>query len=197
MAKITAPFFGLKASGSLGKALVYATWKGIDYVRRYVIPANPKSALQQAQRGYLHSGVDKWHALNLTELDYTSWNRWARYRMKPMSGFNSFVQSFIAVARNVLSWAGLRGIGALNITSTQALVVISSLGNDATLTVPVFGGVSPGYLPNLGNATWNAGTSRYEYTWAGLSTKVNYFLRFGASKAGYEGYSGLHTFITL
>lgn len=50
MAKVTMPLGSLSASGSLGKALVFAGWKGIQYVRKYVIPANPQSADQGDQR---------------------------------------------------------------------------------------------------------------------------------------------------
>jgi len=38
-----------KASGRLG-GLVFATWKGIQYARTWVIPANPRTAPQLAQR---------------------------------------------------------------------------------------------------------------------------------------------------
>lgn len=46
MAKVTGPLFSMTASGQLGKAIVYASWKGIEYVREYLIPANPKTANQ-------------------------------------------------------------------------------------------------------------------------------------------------------
>ena len=57
MAKLKAPFLSLGASGQLGKAVVAFPWKGIDALREYVIPTNPKSAKQQTQRGYLSGAV--------------------------------------------------------------------------------------------------------------------------------------------
>ena len=43
MAKVNGPLFSLDARGQLGKALVYAIWKGLNYARKYVIPFNPKT----------------------------------------------------------------------------------------------------------------------------------------------------------
>jgi len=62
MAKLKAPLMSLGAQGQLGKALVYFGWKGINVVREYVIPANPRTTLQITQRGYLTDIVDKVHA---------------------------------------------------------------------------------------------------------------------------------------
>ncbi len=50
MSKTTAPLLSFGASGQIGKTLVYGTWKGRAYARRYIIPANPNSAEQQETR---------------------------------------------------------------------------------------------------------------------------------------------------
>jgi len=52
----------LGATGQLGKALVFLHWKGIDDVREYVVPTNPRSAKQTTQRGYLAAVVEAIHA---------------------------------------------------------------------------------------------------------------------------------------
>lgn len=46
MAKNTAPLFGFGAGGQLGKAIVFAKWRGVPYTRAYVKPANPRSTKQ-------------------------------------------------------------------------------------------------------------------------------------------------------
>ena len=51
MARLTAPLLSLGASGKIGNALVFASWKGIDYARTWVIPENPNTANQQEVRG--------------------------------------------------------------------------------------------------------------------------------------------------
>jgi hypothetical protein len=50
MAKVTGPLFSLDARNSIGKAVVYSFWNGVNYVRSRVIPANPKSDLQAEVR---------------------------------------------------------------------------------------------------------------------------------------------------
>lgn len=53
MAKVKAPLFSFGASGKLADSLVYFPWKGLNVVRQWVIPTNPKSDDQKAQRQYL------------------------------------------------------------------------------------------------------------------------------------------------
>lgn len=50
MAKTTAPLLSFGANGQIAKTAVYATWKGRPYVRRHVIPANPRSTAQTETR---------------------------------------------------------------------------------------------------------------------------------------------------
>jgi hypothetical protein len=50
MAKVTGPLMSMSASGKIADALVFAAWKGVAYVRQFVIPANPQSADQGDQR---------------------------------------------------------------------------------------------------------------------------------------------------
>lgn len=95
MAKLKAPLFSLGAVGQIGKAIVYFGWKGLDCVREYVIPANPQTAPQQTQRGYVSDAVAEWHGAAYTAPDQTGWNRLAGTFEKIMSGFNAMVRSFV------------------------------------------------------------------------------------------------------
>lgn len=97
MAKTTAPLFGFGASGKLGNALVFSTWKGIDVARRYVVPSNPNTAAQSTQRGYMTDAVDAWHttgAQALEAADKSAWNRYAGV-LGRMSGFNAFCKEWV------------------------------------------------------------------------------------------------------
>jgi hypothetical protein len=97
MAKVNAPMLSLRASGQIAGVLVYSKWKGIEYARGYVVPANPKTAGQVTQRGYLTAAVDEWHTTGSTELtgdDKEAWNRYAGV-LGPMSGFNAFCRTWI------------------------------------------------------------------------------------------------------
>lgn len=67
--------------------LVAASWKGRQYVRRYVIPHNPQSAGQTAVRESLARCVTLWRSLS--SIVKTSLNSYgADYRM---SGYNTFM----------------------------------------------------------------------------------------------------------
>lgn len=50
MAKVTGPLFSVDASGRYAGSLVFAKWKGRNYVRQLVIPSNPMSADQETAR---------------------------------------------------------------------------------------------------------------------------------------------------
>ena len=50
MAKISAPLLSMGARGTIGKSVTFAKWRGVDYARQRVIPANPRTTAQQANR---------------------------------------------------------------------------------------------------------------------------------------------------
>lgn len=50
MAKVTGPLMSMSASGKIADAIVFSVWKGVAYVRQYVIPANPMDPDQGDQR---------------------------------------------------------------------------------------------------------------------------------------------------
>lgn len=72
MAKVTGPLFSMEARGALGKALVFSGWKGVQYVRQFVTPANPQSGAQGDVRLVL-GGLAK--ACSPIEKDSTFYDR--------------------------------------------------------------------------------------------------------------------------
>jgi hypothetical protein len=50
MAKTIAPLLSFDGSGAIAKTQVYSRWRGIPYVRRYVIPSNPRTTAQSERR---------------------------------------------------------------------------------------------------------------------------------------------------
>ena len=98
MAKLKAPLMSLGASGQLGKALVFFPWKGLDVVREYVVPSNPKTALQLTQRGYVTAAVALIHtamadATNpLGQVDQTAYATLAAAKGIIMTWFNQAVK---------------------------------------------------------------------------------------------------------
>lgn len=89
MVKIT-NIFGDSYSGQAGKAGVFAKWKGRQYRRAYVIPANPNTTKQQSVRNNLGNAIIRWH-------EYCTEQRRAYAYMASglvMSGFNLFVSRY-------------------------------------------------------------------------------------------------------
>jgi hypothetical protein len=91
MAKLTAPLLSFGGAGQLAKSMVYASWKGIPYARRYVIPANPRTTAQQVTRNMFKSLNQIW--LLMPGIGKEPWL--ARAQGKPLTGVNAFIQSNI------------------------------------------------------------------------------------------------------
>ena len=104
MAKLKAPLMSLGASGKLADTLVFFPWKGINCVREYVIPANPKTALQTTQRGILTDAVALIHtamadATNpLKSIDQVAYSALAAAKGRIITWFNQVVKLAIDVA---------------------------------------------------------------------------------------------------
>jgi len=82
--------FGDEYSGQAGKAGVFAKWKGRQYRRKYVIPANPRTTMQTTVRNHFTNAVALWHT-------------WSSLRKKAysylctglvLSGFNLLVRRY-------------------------------------------------------------------------------------------------------
>jgi len=87
MAKTTAPLLSFGASGQVAKAQVYATWRGVPYARRYVVPANPNSAAQQTTRNTFRTQTEMWKIA--PALLVAPWNAFATGR--PFLGRNAYI----------------------------------------------------------------------------------------------------------
>lgn len=94
MAKATGPLFSLDARGQLGKAIVYSIWKGINYVRRHVVPENPQTECQLIIRTVITDGSQKWADDTITASDKILWD--AAADGKPYSGFNLYMKAYVA-----------------------------------------------------------------------------------------------------
>lgn len=64
MAIVKGPAMSLDASGSLAGAIVFSKWKGRNYVRQLVTPANPKSGSQVGFRSSMKFLAQIWSSLS-------------------------------------------------------------------------------------------------------------------------------------
>lgn len=87
MARTTGPLFSLDASGSVGGAITFSKWKGRNYVRRRVIPSNPKSGAQVGRRAMVAFLAQQWASLSAA--DQAEWQPLADQLVA--SRFNAYV----------------------------------------------------------------------------------------------------------
>lgn len=63
MVKVAAPMLSLDASGSIAGAMTFSKWKGRNYVRVLVKPANPRSGGQTGMRAGMKFLSQNWAAI--------------------------------------------------------------------------------------------------------------------------------------
>ena len=122
MSRTTAPLLSFGASGQIAKTMVASAWKGITYMRKYVVPANPKTAAQMAQRALVTAVVSGWKNYYTSAVARAAWNRSATHATKAMSGFNFFTSQ-------ALMLVGAEPAGS------YSNGVVAGAGNIATWTV--------------------------------------------------------------
>lgn len=105
MAKTTAPLLSFGGSGQIAKTMVYSTWKGVPYVRRHVVPANPNTLAQQATRTLFAQLREMWKVAPSLVTD--AWNAFALGR--PFTGMNKYVGENIRVLRGEADFANFIG----------------------------------------------------------------------------------------
>lgn len=150
MAKVLAPLFSTKARGQLGKSIVFFPWKSINAVRSYVIPANPNTAAQQAQRTIMTNAVAEWHAAGYTAKDKTAWNKFASTLAGALSGFNAMVRTYIDALVLGETWIRIANAEEANAGATD--VDITCDANTAGDYI-LHWGTSPTFMPNTDQQT--------------------------------------------
>ena len=195
MAKTTAPLFGFGASGALGKAIVYGTWKGIDVARRYAIPANPNTPAQSTQRGYMTTAAAAWRNTtnDISATDKEAWNRLAGVQSTPRSGFNEFCRRYM----DELVAGGTPGyfFGVANVALAHAAFkadIDDSLAG--TLTVTLYVGTSKTFFPVSATDAQVSGLTSFSTFDTGYAAgeRVYYYFEAGSEGVNYKR-SGLYT----
>lgn len=196
MAKLTAPLFSLKASQKLGNALVYFSWKGLNCVRTYVIPANPKTTAQNTQRGYLTAAVSAIHAAQvlaanpLVALDTAAYSLLGSIEATPRTWFNTVCRQWIKQKVAGKLTAIFRGASTAIASSTSLNVRIhGDRIEDGAINDGDFKyGTTKTALINIQAATFDESPTVARATITGLTAGVKYYWQFvTAGTANYVG----------
>ena len=95
MAIPTAPLLSFGASGSVAQTIVYSKWKGRPYVRRYVIPSNPKTVAQTLTRDVFAASNSYWKGA--PSLFISAWDLFATGQV--LTGRNAFTGRYVSILR--------------------------------------------------------------------------------------------------
>lgn len=133
MSKVTAPLLSFGAAGQVAKTQVYASWKGVPYVRRYVIPANPQSTEQTKTR---NSFAWLQNVYQLSPQDFrAAWDAFASGR--PLTGRNAWTSKNNPILRPITDLTGMIGSpGAKGGLSAAVALTNTATTITATITTP-------------------------------------------------------------
>lgn len=193
MAKVTMPLGGVRARGKLGNTLVFFPWKGINCARIYVIPANPNTAAQQAQRTKMKNAVDAYHDANYNDADIVAWRRFAGVQSKPMTQFNIMVKRHVEVVLEGDTWVPIfQGV----ITSGGGGIIHIVVQSTEGKTIKVRFGTSPSYMPTVATLDDDTG-GEFSDDLGGLTVGVTYFLQIYNDTANEGGETGVYAFYVV
>lgn len=190
MAKVKGPLMSMRASGQLGKTLVFSRWKGEPTVRQHVVPANPNTGGQQAVRNNFKAGVLEWHTAGYNAIDRTAWNTFAGTYSDPRSGFNQMVAEFRACMEAGNVWSRL-ATAVINTGTTKQIVLVLASLEDATTVGYI--GTSPTYMPTSQAAVSSGGDTVQTITFTGLTTGVKYYFYAKQTLGGKGGRTGVYS----
>jgi len=180
MAKLKAPLMSFGASGKIADALVYFNWKGINVVREYVIPANPKTDPQTIQRGYLTTMVDKVHSTQasethpLTSVDVSAYALWASVVQAATTWFNQICRNGIDQLIDGLRECIFSG-GVTTPAADQLTVEVWSLGIAPTAGKFWYGTTKTALIRSIDSTPVGGSNAAII---SGLTSGVKYFWQF-------------------
>jgi len=196
MAKVKGPFLSMKASGKVGDTLVASNWKGIKIMRAYVVPANPNTAAQQKQRGYVRIAIAKWHGYPWTDADLTAWIKLASLSPYGQTGPNQFTRESIRIQTIPSAQSPLTD-GRDN-ASAGVDRTIKVLGAAGLATVRFRWGYKPRVLKNDNATGGHDGIYWYYQIPAGTitsGTRVFWQAYDGATPEASIGITGIYSFV--
>lgn len=133
MVKVNAPALSLAASGSLGGAMVFSSWKGRAYVRSLVIPSNPKSGGQVGVRQLFKFLSQQWAGLGAGP--QATWED--RADQKIVSPFNAFMGFNLARWRDFLAPSDTDPPAITDTQPTLGVTTAVAGVRSITLTIPI------------------------------------------------------------
>lgn len=190
MAKLNAPLFSFEARGKIANSLVYFPWKGINAVRQYVIPTNPRSQAQQDQRGWVTEAVSKIHTAQaaatdpINAVDKSAYSLWAAAQGVVMTWFNTLVKMWVN-ARVAGDSVAIFSGGTITPASGQVTVqlgITASVGAEPTTGKIWYGTSKTALLSSIVCTVADLLTGKAV---TGLTNGTKYYFQYRPTTAGY------------
>lgn len=115
MVKVFGPMMSFDASGTLAKTATFSKWKGRNYVRNRVVPANPRSGLQVGMRAMFKFLAQQWQFLSAADQAtyqdladagvFSTFNAYMKYNQERWRNFTSPTQAYPALDAGTLGTA--------------------------------------------------------------------------------------------
>lgn len=192
MAKTAGSLFSLGAKGKLAKKVSYTHRKGASGARKYVVPANPRTGVQQVQRGYLRDAVLAWRTDGFTALDLEAWKVYASIQKKHLSAYNMFLRERINAAKNSSAWTKLTNCVIYGVDGQGFKVDISV---ESDLSGVLYLGTSKLSLLKEYEGVFD--TDKYTFTVTGLLGKTRYYFYVKNTASGEVARTGIYTVKTV
>jgi len=159
MARARSPFLSLSASGSIGKTVTAAPWRGVKTLREYSKPANPRTTLQVATRGTFADAVSAWRTYFTNATTRSGWSTAVSVARKRSSGYNFALSAMTKITSSdpdASFCSAIAAGAALNATFTL-LNADDGAAGDETGDFVIFAGPKPTSLSRAGTASLIAG----------------------------------------
>jgi len=159
MAIVKGPMMSLDASGSLAGAVVFSKWKGRNYVRQLVTPANPRSGSQTGFRASMKFLAQIW--ASLTDANHATWeDRASDMIVSPFNAFTSYNQlrwrNFLTPTQEdpaaELSTPATAPTGAAVAGVRMATVTLTDSGTAPDWGYLLFRSTGTAFTPGISNA---------------------------------------------
>jgi len=194
MAGTTAPLFGLGASGTIGKAITFSSWRGRTYVRKRVVPANPKSGLQVGMRAGFKFVTQIWGTLTTAQKadwadlaaadNITNLNADVRYNQQRLRQGNLPVRTTGEDAGTTPAKPTI----ALAAGYRQLTVTITAGADAPEFDWAIYGSKTTGFTPGADNLLAIIPAATLTYVITGLDSGVEYYVV--VNGGNYNGEAG-------
>lgn len=159
MAIVKGPAMSLDASGSLAGAIVFSKWKGRNYIRQLVTPANPRSGAQTGFRASMKFLAQNW--ATLSALSQATWeDRATDMIVSPFNAFTSYNQlrwrNFLTPTHEdpaaEISTPATAPTGAAVAGVRMATITLTDSGTPPDWGYLLFRSQTTGFTPAISNA---------------------------------------------